>query len=531
MSEDKIFETLPYLGLDIEDRQGDVVSVEYSPNRPDFSSEVGIARSLVGILGLESGAPKYLFMPSKYKVTVAEDEVIHVRPSIAAFYAEITVTDELIKQIISMQEDLHNGIGRRRTKVAIGFHNAEAISNHIKYRATKDRNFSFAPLGSETIETIGGILERTEQGVAYGKLLTDTFPILEDSTGNVLSMPPIINGNVTRIAAGQSKLFVDVTGTDVRIVDISTAIIAAMLADSGGRVYSAEIVSSQGSVSTPDMTPKSMRFDLNQARELMGYDFTAKEVEGYLAKCRIGMYSNGNAIVPRYRFDIMHSIDLIEEVALGFGIQHIRAQDLKTSLVGSFSNRQEHLESVIEALVGLGLTEVWNLSLTGGNESNERLLKLQDSKTQNLEFLRSSLVLSLLSVLRGSTHQEYPQRIFEQATVFKPSTQTMTGVSEEEHAALMIADSSARYSLIHSITDCFLQQILERNTSISYRSDKERSYPFAAGRSAVVSISNERVKNLDLGVLGEIDPFALEKYGLKVPVVGFEVNLDPLIKE
>lgn len=531
MSDDKIFETLPYLGLDIEDRQGDVVSVEYSPNRPDFSSEVGIARSLLGILGLESGAPKYLFKPSKYKVTVVEDEVGNVRPSIAALYAEITVTEELIKQIISMQEDLHNGIGRRRTRVAIGIHNAAVISNHIKYRATKDRNFSFAPLGSETNQTIGGILEKTEQGMAYGRLLTDRFPILEDSRGNVLSMPPIINGNITRIAAGQSQLFVDVTGTDGRIVDISTAIIAAMLTDSGGRVYSAEIVRTQGSVSTPDMTPKSMRFDLSLARKLLGYDFTAKEVEGYLAKCRIGMYSNGNAIVPRYRFDIMHSIDLIEEVALGFGIQRISAQDLKTSLVGSFSKRQERLESVIEALVGLGLTEVWNLSLTSGNEATEGLLRVQDSKTQNLEFLRSNLVLSLLSVLRGSTHQEYPQRIFEQATIFRPSTQSTTGVCEEEHAALMIADSSSRYSLIHSITDCFLQQILERNTSISYRSGKENNYPFVAGRYAIVSISNEQVKDLDLGVLGEIDPFALEKYGLKVPVVGFEVNLDPLIKE
>lgn len=531
MSEDKIFETLPYLGLDIEDRQGDVVSVEYSPNRPDFSSEVGIARSLVGILGLESGAPKYLFMPSKYKVTVAEDEVIHVRPSIAAFYAEITVTDELIKQIISMQEDLHNGIGRRRAKVAIGIHNAEAISDRIEYHATTDRNFSFVSLGSETKQTIEKILESTEQGAAYGRLLTDTFPILEDSRGNVLSMPPIINGNLTRLEAGQFKLFVDVTGTDERIVDISAAIIAAMLSDSGARVYTAEIVRSQGSVSTPDMTPKSKHFDLGLAREVIGFDFTAKEAEEYLARCRIGMYSDGNAIVPRYRFDIMHPIDLVEEVALGFGIQQIKPQDVKTSLVGSFSNRQERLDSVIEVLVGLGLTEVWNLSLTSANEAAKRSLSVQGSKTQNLEFLRSDLAMSLLSVLGGSTHQEYPQRIFEQATVFKPSAETNTGVFEEEHVGVMIADSSSRYSMIHSINDCFLQQILDRNTTVSYRPCKESSIPFAIGRSAVVSISNERVKNLDLGILGEIDPFALEKYGLKLPVVGFEINLDSLIKE
>ncbi len=134
-----------------------------------------------------------------------------------------------------MQEDLHNGIGRRRSKVAIGIHNAEAITNQIKYYATKDQDFSFVPLGSKEKQTLDQILEGTEQGVSYGKLLSGVFPILEDSRGNVLSMPPIINGDLTRLAAGQSKLFVDITGTDERVVDTSAAIIASMLSDSGAR--------------------------------------------------------------------------------------------------------------------------------------------------------------------------------------------------------------------------------------------------------------------------------------------------------
>ena len=124
-----------------------------------------------------------------------------------AFYAEIPVTDELIKQLITMQEDLHNGIGRRRSKVAIGIHNADVITNQIKYYATKDQDFSFVPLGSREKRTISQILEGTEQGVSYGKLLFGTFPILEDSRGNVLSMPPIINGDLTRLARRSVKTF------------------------------------------------------------------------------------------------------------------------------------------------------------------------------------------------------------------------------------------------------------------------------------------------------------------------------------
>src|ERR1700692_2210048 len=126
-SEKTILDTLPYLGLDIEDHLGGGVSVDYSPNRPDFSSEAGIARSLVGILGIETGIPKYEFPRSNYSVQISGKEILSIRPFIEAMYAEIQVSDELIKQLIMMQEDLHNGIGRKRSKVAIGIHNANVI--------------------------------------------------------------------------------------------------------------------------------------------------------------------------------------------------------------------------------------------------------------------------------------------------------------------------------------------------------------------------------------------------------------------
>jgi phenylalanyl-tRNA synthetase beta chain len=526
----EILKTIPYLGLDIEDHDGDTVNVEYSPNRPDFSSEVGIARSLVGIMGLEVGAPTYQFIPSKYKVRVLEDQVSQVRPRIQALYSEIQVTEDLIRQLIGMQEDLHNGIGRRRAKVAIGIHNASSITEQVTYRATKDRSFSFPPLGSNEKKTIDEILGGTDQGLIYGKLLYDTFPLLEDSRGNVLSMPPIINGNVTRVAAGQSRLFVDVTGTDERSVDVSTAIIASMLADSGAKVYSVEIVRNQGSTLTPDATPRSMRLDLELATSTLGFEISEREAEVFLGRSRIGMYSNGNAVVPRYRFDIIHPIDLVEEIALGYGIQRIKPQEVKSSLIGEFSRRQKKLDRIVEALVGLELTEVWNLSLTGPGEADEESLKVEDSKSQNFEFLRTRLSMSLLTVLSGSTHQEYPQRIFEQAPVFKHSRTGITSISEEENVGIMVADSRVDYSMIRSIVDAFLGEVLNQGTMISYRPPEKALEPFLQGRSALISIARADGERQDMGVIGEVAPRFLEKFGMKVPVAGAEIGLEGLLK-
>lgn len=531
-SEKTILETLPYLGLDIEDQSGDDVSVEYSPNRPDFSSEAGIARSLVGLLGIEVGLPVYEFGKSKFKIQVTGREIAKVRPIIDALYAEIDVTDDLIKQLIAMQEDLHNGLGRKRTKVAIGIHNAAVISESITYYGVTDKRFSFVPLGSAKKQTIAEILSGTEQGQSYGKILSHVFPMLEDSNGNVLSMPPVINGNLTRLETGVSKLFVDVTGTDDYAVETSAAIIASMLTDVGAKVFQVELTGDGETMWVPDMTERKMVFDLKLSNEILGFDLNTGHAREALEKSRLALGSDGVAVIPKYRSDILHPIDLAEEVALGYGIWKISPQVVSSALVGSLNAKMNGIDSAVEILVGLGMTEIWNLSLVsrgiaenGGKDS----LKMEDSKSQSFEFLRSDIASSLLQVLSGTTHQEYPQKIFEVAPVFSSSKETVSGVLEVEHVSAMIADSkNARYSEIRSAADAFFRLFAPENSKVRYRPASDNNTIFAIGRSAEISITLNG-KESNVGIIGEISPQTLERFGIPVPVAGFELNLEPLL--
>lgn len=534
-SEKTILETLPYLGLDIEDQTGDFVSVEYSPNRPDFSSEAGIARSLLGLLGIESGPPVFTFLKSKFKITVSGKEIEKVRPVIKGLYAEILVTDELIKQLIAMQEDLHNGIGRRRSKVAIGIHNAAVISDSIKYYGVTDKSFSFVPLGSSKKQTIREILSTTDQGIAYGKLLSNVYPMLEDSNGNVLSMPPVINGDLTRLDPGVSKIFVDITGTDEYAVDASNAITASMLSDLGAKVFQIQITKSEGDSDwVPDMTPRKMLFDLKLSNGILGVDFDLLQSREALEKSRLGLDPEGNAIIPRYRSDVIHPIDLAEEVALGYGVWKFNPQTVASPLVGSLSPRLRRIAGMIEILVGLGLTEVWNLSLTSQElvqHCTTDPLRVDDSKSQSFEFLRCDILASLLQVLGSSSHEEYPQMIFEEAPVFSRSNQSISGVLEEEHVAVLLADSSSRYTQMRSKLDAFFRLFLSQDASIRYEPAVEAGELFAAGRTAKVRLVKRGNADEDFGLIGEISPSVLERFGISVPVDGFELNLEPLLKD
>ncbi|MDG6907303.1 MAG: phenylalanine--tRNA ligase subunit beta [Nitrososphaerota archaeon] len=526
----KILETLPYLGLDIEDQVGDSVTVEYSPNRPDYSSEAGIARSLVGLLGIDTGLPKYEFESSNFSIKVVGKEIAQTRPHIAGIYAEVYISDEVIKQLIEVQEDLHNGIGRKRSKVAIGIHNAAVVKPPIQYYGETNSNYSFIPLGGNVPMQIKKILEETEQGVKYRGLLTNVYPLLVDSQENVLSMPPIINGELTRLKSGISSVFVDITGTEERTVDTCAAIIAAMLSDMKAKVKTVTVEDGSRRSLSPNMSPRQMKFDLALVNDILGFQFSIEEATRALEKSRLEVASDGAAQIPKFRHDIIHPIDLVEEVALGYGIAKMEAVGTKSSLVGAFNPELRQRDRLVEVLVGLGLTEVWNLSLTsfenailGGDSS---LLKVDDPKSQSFEYLRSELMTSLLGTLGASTHLEYPQRIFEQAIVFKPDASSVSGVREDEHVAVAIADSNANYSLIHSILDAFLRLAVGSSKSISLIPSHQGQGIFSPERCAQVTDGITQV-----GHIGEVSPEILEKFNIRVPVVGFEINIGTLLKE
>ena len=56
-----LIDALPFIALDIESITDHEIRIEYNPNRPDFSSDYGIARALRGYLGIEIGFPNSIY--------------------------------------------------------------------------------------------------------------------------------------------------------------------------------------------------------------------------------------------------------------------------------------------------------------------------------------------------------------------------------------------------------------------------------------------------------------------------------------
>jgi phenylalanyl-tRNA synthetase beta chain len=527
---DKVFDMLPFVGLDIEDIDKNVIRLEYNPNRPDFSSDYGIARALRGLLEIETGIPKFKVAGKSELAVKVEPAVRKIRPYIVAFVARNGILDdETIKQLIGMQEDLHNGVGRKRKKASIGIHNLDVIQFPLIYK-TVSGDYPFIPLDESSEYSIDQILKDSEIGKQYGHLLSgfDRYPIIVDSLGTVLSFPPIINGNVTKVNEKCSNLFVEVTATDQKCAEDALAIFAVTLYDAGFEIRTVTIDSGKKKVETPQTEPKIISADMSYLNSILGLMLDTKQVINCLKKSRLDAKAIGKKIVctiPRYRTDISHPIDIAEEVAIGYGIYNLEPIFPDSQTAGKKNPLSIYFDAIREIMIGLGMIESLNFSLTSKEVQYNAfgilakdVLSVDGSKSIEHEILRESLIPSLLQSLSYNIHEQYPQRLFEIGKTFcKEGT-----IIERWKIGAVVAHIDAGYTEIKSTMQALLKSCFGKDATTRASANQM----FMDGRCAEVIFDGKSV-----GVIGEIIPYALENFKLRVPVAAFEINLLAIIKD
>jgi len=522
----RILDRLPYIGLDIEGADKDSVRVEYSPNRPDYGTDFGIGRSLKGLLGKEVGMPHYSMKPSGISVSV-DRRLLSIRPFIACATATgLRLGAEDVRQIISLQEDLHNGLGRKRKKVAIGLHDLRAVTPPFSYAAVRS-DFRFTPLGGKKPATISQILSETAEGRAYGPILGGNrrFPIITDSRGEVLSFPPVINGDLTRVTTKTRSMFVDVTSTDRETGDDVLAIMITTLAEAGAKIGAVSIRYATGLRVTPDLTPVRLALDPDLIISVLGLDLTRRQVVEALERSRLSVKGD-TAMAARYRIDLLHPIDIAEEVALGYGIDRIESLYPPSNQPGSFHPFEQFLDSTSTMMAGSEMLELMTFELVDEESlylkfgrPSDRKIVVHEPRSLEHSVLRDSLIPNLMAALSSNTKSDYPQRVFEIGRVY---TRTEGGVSEAWHLGCLVAHSQASYSE----AKMYLESVCRTLAGKELVAEESEHWAFAEGRCAAVGTAGQ-----PLGHVGELKPEAIDAFGLKVPVSGFELDLSALHKQ
>ncbi len=528
--DEKMQDRIAMFGTPIEKINDEEIQIEIFPNRPDLLSYQGFKRSFLTFLGKKTGLKKYrINKPKKDYKVIMDSSVKNVRPYTAcAIVKSLKLNDEKIKELIEIQEKLHITIGRKRKKIAIGIYPLEKIKLPIIFKALEPDKIKFIPL--ETDKEMSGlqILQRHPAGKDYAHLLAGKakFPIFIDANKNILSMPPIINSQLTgKITEKTKDVFIECSGFDFEILKKCLNIIITSLADMGGKIYQMELKYKNKKI-TPDLTPEKAKISLENTNKLLGLNLNEKELKQLIEKMGYD-YNKGVVKIPAWRIDILHEVDLIEDVAIAYGYENFIPEIPDISTIGQEDLKEIIKRKISEIFSGLRMLEVSNYHLTNKKEQftkmgvpkkqEKNFIELEESKT-DYNILRKNLTPYLLKNLSENIDSEYPQSIFEIGKVFQLNEEK---INEKENLAVSITPGN--------FTD--VKQMLEylsRMISINIDLKEPEEFPshFIGGRVASIVLENKII-----GFMGEIHPRILKNWKIKMPVAVFEISLEEIFKK
>jgi phenylalanyl-tRNA synthetase beta chain len=511
-------------------------------NRPDLWCCEGIARQ---VRIKQQGRLKfYPFFTTRAKSTrrlIVGPDLESVRPYVAACTAKgYRVTDEGLAQLIQTQEKLADIFGRKRRTVSIGIYQLAKIAFPVTYELVRPDEARFTPLGMETVMTLSEILMVHPKGLEYGHILTghSRLPILRDAKLQPLSFPPIINSReIGEVRVGDDELFVEVTGTDLSMVVLTLNIFAANLADRGASIEAVEVQYPKNTplgkrVVTPRDLGKPLAIAVKTIEQALGQDIGVKTVkqalEGYGYSVSVGK-NTVKAKLPPYRQDVMHAMDVVEDVAMSRGYSEFSPIMPAQFTVGGLSRIEQVSDRARELMVGLGFQEIIS-NILGSPEHYStamrldgtdwgRVVEVENAMALTFSCLRQWMLPSLLRVEAASSRAFYPHRLFEAGDVAIADSTHELGSRTETVLGAVIAHATAHFSEIHSCLDVLLYHL-----GREYSLEPVQHPSFLEGRAGRILVAGTSV-----GVIGEVHPEVLERWQISVPVVSFDVNLTQLV--
>lgn len=501
------------------------LEADIAPNRPDWLSVQGLARSLSSFLGIRTGLRQYKVGREGHQVLV--DRSVHsIRPfTVCAVIKGLKLDDEKIREIIQVQEKLHVTYCRNRKKAAIGIYPLEKIQFPIRYLAKKPQEISFIPLESTREMNAAQLLTLHPTGRAYAHLLEgqSKFPVFLDARNRVLSVPPIINSQLTGKVMPQTKdVFIECSGFDLHTLKVLLSILVTMFADMGGRIVSVDVKYAK-KITTPDLAPRKMKLDLDAIDAVLGLELTETEAKRLLERMGFG-YQNKQVLIPAYRADVMHQMDLAEDIAIAYGYDRLRPEIPQVATIAVEDDFATFQNTLANVLVGLGLLEAHTYHLTNVPvqttmmQHQAEVIELANALTTDYNALRAWLLPGLLEVLKVNKMKDYPQKFFCMGTTFLPNARTPTQVEEPTMLSMMSAHPKADYTEMRQILEYIL-----RTLNVSYAIEETEHRSFVPGRVAQLKIDGHA-----LGILGEIHPQVITNFGLEMPVAAAELNLTEL---
>ena len=528
---------------DIDESDG-VIKIELNDtNRPDLWSTAGLARQIrsyrTGI-----GAVEYDFFSSSDGAKSTDDRSVVVdenirpyRPYVAAFAVTGKSIDEpALKDLIQTQEKLCGNFGQKRKSIAMGVYRNDLIKYPVRYRGADPATTQFVPLQMDRKMNLEEILTQHPKGKEFGPIIDEfpLYPYIEDDSGEVLSMPPIINSaHLGAVEVGDDNLFVEMTGTNLNSLQLAISIVACDLADAGFTILPVETKYPYDtpfgrSVVSPYYFQNSIEADHESIEKMLGLKFESDEIIEALSRMGLSAKDHGNRVsvmVPPFRNDFLHPVDLIEDIMIGHGMDSFEPVMPSDYTAGRLTPEEHFGRSVKNIMVGMQFQEMIYGYLGSRRDfvdrmrvSKEEFVRIANPMTENYEYVRNSILPSLLGTEAVSGHAAFPHAVFEIGKVARIDVTDNQGSVTRNYLGFLVSDRSIGFNEASAHV-----RVLFYYLNFEYDLVEIEDPRFILGRCAEIRYAGESV-----GILGEIHPEVLVNWGVTMPCAACEVDLDLL---
>ena len=522
-----------------------VIKIELNDtNRPDLWSTAGVARQL-RVHGGGKASDYSTFMSSKDKiidygnrVVTVDPQLKDIRPYMIAFVISGKPIDEpMLLDIIQTQEKLCWNFGRKRRTVSMGVYRSSMIQWPVHYKAVDPDNTSFVPLQFEQPMTCRQILTDHPKGKDYGWILKDAplFPLLTDDKGEIMSMAPIINSaTLGAVQVGDSDLLVEMTGSDMTSLLLSANIVACDFADAGYTILPCKVEHPYDTgfgkdIVAPFYFQEPAVASLSEINRLLGSQLTPEQATAALEKMGNTVTVVGDKVtvqIPPYRNDFLHEVDIIEDVMMGMELSFFPPEKPRDFTIGRLSPVTLFSRKAKSLMVGLGYQEmIFNYLgskkdyIQKMNIEGEKVIEISNPMSENYQFVRPSIIPSLLGAETGSGNAVYPHKIFEIGKIAFLCDEEVTGTRTRQSIGFLTAAGDANFNTAASEVATLLH-FLDHQYTVTESNDPR----FIPGRQA-----NIMVKDKVVGIFGEVHPAVLENWAITVPCVAGELDIEELM--
>ena len=526
--------------------------IEVAANRYDLLCLEGLALALRIFLEKQKmpDIKPINVLPENERQLIVYNSVNDVRPiGLCAILRDINFTDEMLKSFMDLQDKLHNNICRGRKLVSMGTHDLDTVKGPFTYRALEPEHIHFVPLNREEEVNGDGLMTLLKDDPKLGKYLDllkgkKKYPVMMDSNGIIMSLPPIINSQHTKMTLNTHNVLLDITGTDLTKCEIVLNTLIAMFSVYCKNPFTVEeikvINEKTGESKTyPDLTPRKFKVDVKYLQTITGiYDIIPEKIIQLLEKMELkAKIINPQEIevsAPITRSDILHPCDIAEDLAISYGYNNIKKQLTQTKTHGMQQPYNKLTDLFRDEMAMGGYTEFLTMALLSkedmftnllSEEKDDKTVEISYSKTKEFQYMRSSLIPGILKSIEGNKANALPFKIFEISDVVEINEESEVGAVNRRKLCFAYTNTSSAMEIIQGMVDLLMKKIglcfNSDNVEKKYTIKKSENKIFFEDRQAEIFI----LDNIKIGIYGIIHPKVLKNFGIKNPVTLCDIDL------